>query len=890
LRGHVPPHALPENDQGEVDPSLSLTSLTVVLQPSDAQQADLEQFLHDQQDPASADYHRWLTPEQYADRFGASVADTQKISAWLEQHNLKVTSVARGRNAITFSGAAADVESAFATRLHRYDVNGQLHFANSTDPTIPTVFSGVVLAVRGLHDFRMPPKRFRVQPLYNSSSGKHYISPDDLATIYNIQPLYAAGYDGTGQKIVVAGQTQIDVTDIQSFRSRFGLPAFDPQTILVPNLKDPGTSTDDLPEADLDIEWSGATARGATIIYVYSFDVMDAVQYAIDQNLAPVLSVSYGLCEPLTSLSDMRTMQSWARQANTQGMTWMNASGDSGGADCYAGSTKVSTLSVDAPASIPEVTGLGGTEFDESGGTYWNSSNGPTGASVMSYIPEKVWNDSTTNNPSSGGGGASMVFTKPAWQAGAGVPNDNARDVPDVSLTASASHDGYLLYSSGQLQAVGGTSVSAPVFAGMAGILNHYLVSNQVQAAAGLGNMNPRLYALAQTSPDAFHDIVNGNNTVSITCTARQRNCTSGDYGYSAGAGYDLASGLGSVDALRLVSAWSGGSGALMRASSTTAVGLNADAITPDDSVIVTATVKSSNGVTPQGNVTFLQGTATLGTAALAGSGGKATATLTVSGSQLGLGEGAITAKFDGDATIAGSTASVNVSVVTSSGGTPSLTALENAASYRQQFAPGMLMAVFGSQLSPVALSAPIIPLPSRMGEVTATVNGVTAPLLYVSTGQLNIQVPYETPVNTTATLVVTANGRSTSRTFAVVPAAPGIFADTNGAPVPNTTAKRGQIVTLFITGGGNNSPAVATGATPSADTPVANLPKPALSVALTVGVQAATIQFIGTPSGLVGVTQINYQVPSGVALGTQPVVVTVNGVASQQASLKVTN
>ena len=889
LRGHVSPQALQENDQGEVDPSSSLTSLTIVLQPSDAQQADLEQFLRDQQDPASLQYHRWLTPEEYAERFGASAADTQKITAWLEQHNLKVTGVARARNAITFSGIAADVESAFGTRLHHFDVNGRRHFANTTDPTIPSALSGVVLSVRGLNDFRMPPKRVKLAPLYNSSSGRHYLSPDDVATIYNIQPLYAAGYDGTGQKIVVAGQTAIDVTDIQSFRSRFGLPASDPQVVLVPNLRDPGTSTDDLPEADLDVEWTGATARGATIIYVYSFDVMDAVQYAIDQNLAPVLSLSYGLCEPLTSLSDMRTMQSWARQANAQGMTWLNASGDSGGADCYAGSSRNSTLSADAPASIPEVTGVGGTEFDEGGGTYWNTSNGPTGSSVMSYIPEKVWNDSTTNDPAAGGGGVSVVFTKPAWQAGAGVPNDGARDVPDVSLSASASHDGYLMFTGGQLQAVGGTSVSAPIFAGMASLINHYLVSNQVQAAPGLGNMNPRLYSLAQLSPDVFHDIVNGNNIVAITCTSRQRNCTAGNYGYSAGPGYDLASGLGSVDALRLVSAWNGGSGALIRASSSMALALNAAAITPDDSVIVTATVKSSNGVTPQGNVTFLQGTAVLGTVALAGSSGKATATLTVSGSLLTLGDGAITARYDGDAAIAGTTASVNVSVVTASG-TPSVTGLENAASFRAQFAPGMLLAVFGSQFTPVSIIASTVPLPGRMGGVTATVNGVSAPLYYVSSGQLNIQVPFETPVNTTATLVVTANGHSTSRTFSVVPAAPGIFADANGAPVPNTSARRGQIVTLYITGGGNNSPAVATGAAPSADTPLTNLPKPALAVTLTVGGRTAAIQFIGTPAGLVGVTQINYQVPSGAALGTQPVVVTVNGVASQQANLTVTN
>ena len=174
-----------------------------------------------------------------------------------------------------------------------------------------------------------------LEPDYTSStSGNHYLSPDDFGTIYNIKALWNAGYDGTGQKIVIAGQTRVDLTDIQAFRAKFQLPAADPQLILVPNTRDPGTVKSDLGEADLDLEWSGGTAPQAALIYVYSADVMDAVQYAIDQNLAPVLSVSYGLCEPLTSRSDMLAMQSWARQANAQGMTWMNASGDSGGADC----------------------------------------------------------------------------------------------------------------------------------------------------------------------------------------------------------------------------------------------------------------------------------------------------------------------------------------------------------------------------------------------------------------------------------------------------------------------------------------------------------------------------------------------------------------------------
>ena len=251
---------------------------------------------------------------------------------------------------------------------------------------------------------------------------------------------------------------------------------------LVPNTRDPGTVKGDLGEADLDLEWAGATAPQASILYVYSADVMDAVQYIIDQNLAPVLSLSYGLCEPLTLRSDILTMQSWARQANAQGMTWMNASGDSGGADCVSGrSTSGAGLAVDSPADIPEVTGVGGTTFAEGSGQYWNPTNNANGGSATAYIPETVWNDSTPGDPGAGGGGASTIFAQPAWQTGLGVPNNSARNVPDIALAASPDHDGYLVYNAGQLAVFGGTSAGTPAFAGIVALLNQYLVSTGAQ-------------------------------------------------------------------------------------------------------------------------------------------------------------------------------------------------------------------------------------------------------------------------------------------------------------------------------------------------------------------------------------------------------------------------
>jgi subtilase family serine protease len=557
LKGHVHPLALAANDQGRANASFQIPRVTLVLRPSDAQQANLNQLLAAQQDPTSPNYHKWLTPEEYADRFGVSQNDIDQMTTWLQAQNLNIVNVARARNSMSFSGSAGAVEQAFGTRIDRYSVDGELHFANATNPTIPAAFQSVVRSIHGLNDFRMKPKSRPVQAEYTSlTSTAHYLAPDDISTIYNVRSLYNSGIDGTDMKLVVVGQTRVNLSDLQQFRTYFNLPANDPQTILVPGTRDPGTVRGDLEEADLDLEWAGAIARNASILYVYARDVMDAVQYAIDQNLAPVLSMSYGQCETLTTTADAATLQSWAQQANAQGMSWFAASGDSGGADCYDGSSRSPAgLSVDLPAAIPEVTGVGGTQLSESGGSYWNSSNDLNHASAMSYIPEVAWNDSTTGSPSSTGGGASTFFGKPAWQVGAGVPDADARAVPDVSLPASPSHDGYLFFTSGKMQVVGGTSAGAPTFAAIALLLNQYLVSNGAQAAPGLGNMNPRLYSLAAANSSAFHDVTSGNNLITA-CSGRQRVCNSDPVGFSAGAGYDQVTGLGSVDAYNLITGW----------------------------------------------------------------------------------------------------------------------------------------------------------------------------------------------------------------------------------------------------------------------------------------------------------------------------------------------
>jgi len=898
LSGHMHPKARPENDRGRVAPSMRLTYVTLMFSRSTAQRADLDMLLAEQQDPTSPNYHHWLSPEEYAGRFGVSQEDLDKITVWLQGQGLAIAAVARGRGWVAVNGEASAVERAFQTEIHEYSVNGETHFANSSEPSVPTALAGVVAVIRGLNDFRMKPlvrKRSSVPaggalaPHYSDGQGNNFITPGDFAIIYDIQPLYAAGIDGTGQSLVVAGQTEINLSDIQTFRSNFGLPANNPQVLLVPGAQDPGISQSDLAEADLDIEWSGGVAKNAKVIFVYSSDVMISTQYAIDQALAPVVSQSYGLCELETPLSDALSYRALAQQANTEGVTWMAASGDTGAADCD--DSQNPGLAVDLPGSVPEVTDVGGTEFQEGSGTYWSATNNAGGVSALSYIPETSWNDSAIDgSPSASGGGVSVYFTKPSWQSGRGVPNDNARDVPDLSFNASADHDGYFVETGGQLDIYGGTSVSVQAFAGITTLLNQYVVSSKAQSAPGLGNMNVKLYSLAGSASSAFHDVTTGNNVVTTPCSSR--NCSNTAVGYYAGPGFDLVTGWGSVDVAKLFEAWAGGSFSTGTGPSTTSMTLtsNLHDVAAADTVFLIASVTGANGATPTGTVEFSANGVTLGTAPLAGSGGVATATLAVNGNQLPSGSGTITAAYEAGGSTS-VTASVSVSVSTTgsgSGATPSVQGIANGASYQHTYAPGMVLSVFGTGLAPSVGTASSVPLPVVMSGVAATVNGVAAPLYYVSPNQLNIQIPYQTPANAQVLLSVNNNGVVTSFPFTVSAVAPGIFTNQVGGVVPNASAARGQAISLYFTGGGAVSPQIATGAAPANGTLTAELPAPAQNVAVVVGGIEAAVDFVGIPPGLVGVVQVNFEVPANAPVGVQTVAVYVGGVPGAGASLTI--
>jgi len=593
LQGSVHPLTRTAVDAGRANGSTKMERMKLIFQLTAAQQKELDALLAQQQDSSSPNYHKWLTPEKYADRFGLSKTDIAKAAAWLQSQGFSIAEIAQGRTYIAFNGTARQVEGAFRLEIHSYLVNGEWHYSNATEPFIPAALAGVVSGVSSLHNFSPKPRLVSPKPRVTSSvTGNHFIQPGDFATIYDLTGLYNSGIDGTGQTIAVAGQTDLvtdtsgNFSDIVAFRQNSGLST-------PPNLKtklvssDPGIMTADIDEASLDVEWSGGIAKNANIVFVIGNPTtgggaFDALQYAVSNNLAPVISISYGLCEPQLDSVTQSALTSSGQQANAQGQTIVAPSGDGGAADCDSGASATSGLAVDFPASMPYATAAGGSEFSADSANssspcaqtqYWSGGQctvQDTSVTALSYIPETAWNDTANDNAlTSGGGGLSVLFTQPAWQTGLTAITNGMRGVPDISLSASADHDGYLICSQGSctcgfrnsctvnsnttqgsFDAIGGTSASAPAFAAIVALINQ-------QAGVPQGNVNRALYSVAASTPGAFHDITTGSNIV--PCTAGTTDCPTTaplQFGYSAGPGYDLATGLGSVDAGALVAAW----------------------------------------------------------------------------------------------------------------------------------------------------------------------------------------------------------------------------------------------------------------------------------------------------------------------------------------------
>jgi len=688
LPDNVPFEARRAVDLGAAPADSQLTELSLDFGMTTAQQAALAQLMADQQNPNSSRYHQWLTPEQFAAQFGLAPADLQKISNWLTTQGFTVTEVARGGLFLRFKGTVAQVQSAFHTQIHSVSVDGETHIANLTPPELPVAVATVTNAIGGLHDFRLKPHyhaysvpapQAQANPAYTSAaSGNHFIAPGDFYAIYDENPLLTGGTNGTGVTVAVVGQTDINLSDIATFRSVSGLSANVPTIMLVGT--DPGTSTTDLLEAELDVEWSGATAPNANILYYNSTNAIGgSLRQAIQDNLASVITVSYGLCESSEGLSNLNTYNLLTQQANAQGQTVISAAGDSGATDCdYHVASATLGLAVDFPATLPNVTAIGGTMYSEGSGTYWNATNGTNMVSALSYIPETTWNEDSTGVLSSGGGGVSSFITKPVWQVGTGVPADASRDVPDISFNAASSHDGYLICTPGYCvdgyrnasalhDVVGGTSVGAPVFAGVMALV--------VQKTGGrVGNANPTIYALANSSfySTVFHDTTSGTNA--SPCDIGTPNCPGGgNIGYNAGTGYDLATGWGSIDVFNFVNNYNRVTPLIstigVTTSKTTLTG-TPTSVLQGNTISLTATVVSgttSNTSTPTGTVQFLVDNVAFGTPVALTAGtvaGTATAAYTLNTSTLSGGAHTAAAAYLGDATFAGSKGSFAVTVL----------------------------------------------------------------------------------------------------------------------------------------------------------------------------------------------------------------------------------
>ena len=713
LHGSQHPLAQARFESGRVAAGTKLQGISMYFSRTQSQEADLQKLLAAQQNPGSPQYHQWLTPEQFASRFGMADADIAKVQSWLEQQGFSVDSVARGKDMIRFSGTVSQVEAAFATELHHYTITTakgiETHFAPSTELSVPSAMAGVVFAIRNLDDFRPKShivvnknRAIHARPNFTGSDGSLFFAPGDVATEYDIQSAYGQGYTGAGQTIVIVGQSAILNSDIEAFETASGLPVKDPTPILVPNS---GTSQifndGDETESDLDLEWSGAIAKGANISFVYTGSevnngAFDAITYAVDNSIGTIISSSYGDCE-----ADLGTfnLESILSRAASQGQTVLSASGDDGATDCYGitdlTSAQQQTNAVDYPASSEYVTGVGGTEISQANSAYLTPGKGYWEAvgsndivtSVLQYIPEQSWNEDSANCGVSdclaaGGGGASALYSKPSWQT-ALTPADGKRDVPDVSLNAAINNPGYLFCSSDQTDWsqgqeascnsgfrdafsgaptwAGGTSFATPIFAGMVAIINQ-----QQGYTTGQGLINPTLYTLAASSATAFHDIKIGNNS----CPKGTGLCSSAVTGFTAETGYDQVSGLGTVDLANLANAWPASTGPVL-IGTTTAVSASSTAPAVGANDTFTITVASDTGTTiPAGTVTITvdSGTPITGNTLTSNGTFTYTTSFTTAGSHV------ILASYSGDATHATSTGSVSVNVAGTSSGTGTFT------------------------------------------------------------------------------------------------------------------------------------------------------------------------------------------------------------------------
>jgi subtilase family serine protease len=583
LRGNIPAEATTHSPVAHADPSMQLNmQVTLGLR----NRAQLDQLLQDQENPASPRYYQWLTPAQFTARFGPSQQNLDAVVQWLRARGLKVTSASLAQRYVRFTGAVADAQQAFGTNIMVFG-NGNA-YSNITEPAIPAQFTGVITAVSGLDNFlhsmafshhpqadaaatsagsgwsygplalldwgpALPKKdRSSISTVPDTSiGGVTAFAPSDFYTFYNQKsPTSGGPTGGGGDCLAIVGDSDYTHGAVDLFNTQFGLPASSISTVLVDG-SNPGVNGDEL-EALLDLEWSHAVAPGAvTRFYLGDSNagtpngpIIDAIQSAVHENLCGTISVSFGLCGG--SVSFFTTVVSPIYlQAASQGQSIFISAGDDGAASIILDTSTIpprcvpgTSRNVNEMASDPNVTQVGGTKFDP----IFDGAGNDVG-----HVAEAAWDDESSDPPRGGatGGGVSAIYSKPEYQKGPGVPAGGNRDVPDIALIASNFHPGVFLgFNNGGPAigcCIGGTSLSAPAWAGISKLI--------AQLKKGRpGPINPRIYAMANAglAASGFRDVTTGNNNFN------------GVVGFSAGPGFDLTTGWGTVDINTFTSAFVG--------------------------------------------------------------------------------------------------------------------------------------------------------------------------------------------------------------------------------------------------------------------------------------------------------------------------------------------
>jgi Pro-kumamolisin, activation domain/MBG domain (YGX type) len=584
LPDHVPSWANESNLVEAVSSAQPMEPMTLVLARHPDRERAFEKLLADQQDPASPEYHHWLTPTQIGERYGLSTGELETLTGWLQSQGLHVDWVAPARNFIGFSGAAGDVGRAFQTRLNYYKVNGKQKFSVTSPPLLPANLAPMIESIHGLYTIENKPMyTMRVVhadwPELTSSNGENFLTPWDFNTIYGGQ------FYGLGITIGIVARSKIDPADLQSFRQELEDSGFRGPIEVIPTAfggvdpgnpylspPGPGVSVGDQAEATLDVFRAGSFAQPLLVVTSANHGDIEAdAQYLIQTEPVPaqVMNISFGNCESAAGPSGVDLWNRLFEQAAGEGISTFVASGDAGASGCDAAfATPPANPAKNSPnyiCSSSYATCVGGTEFNDRNdpSRYW-SQNGPTG-----YIPEGGWNeplnaDSETQVAASGGGVSEYIPT-PAWQTGTGVPSARAgRYTPDVAFTA-AQHDGYfgcfaaggggcVPDAQGELAFVvfSGTSAAAPGMAGIAAALDNWL------GGKPQGSLNPLLYSLAADSPSTFHDVTVSSSGVAGCNVDTPSMCNNsipgsqglsgGQAGYEIGAGFDEVTGLGSVN------------------------------------------------------------------------------------------------------------------------------------------------------------------------------------------------------------------------------------------------------------------------------------------------------------------------------------------------------